>query len=456
MKRTAARRKGIMLSVLMILLIALIGVYYFLTAEPEEEEATIIASKLDLESIVEVSYSYGNNKVDFVKEGDRWILGADADCPLIQEQVKAMVYAAANVNAERVVDDSADDYERFGLDHPDITIRITGKDGNTVTYYLSSYRKDSNGHYFAASGADKVYFLKTSLFNWFSKDLSELIEMDPFPKTAADEVAGFTVGAAGAAMELAYAEDPKGITWLEDSHWFFKNGEGAYLAADAGKTEGLLSAILSLAPDSCAYWKASQKELAFCGLDEPDGTLRINSEKPYTITVGNVDASGSYYYAMQSESPMVYLIKRESVDKILGTAPADLLPERIFRLDLKEVDQLTAEFNGSTCVVDLEWNDQAVKCKVNGNDAGQEAFMAFYDSVLNLKNEGLAEEYSGSGASPYISIIFHTGNKPDMILNIYQFNLNFYRVEFDGYKNLLAGERDVRNIAEKLNELAAR
>jgi len=226
------------------------------------------------------------------------------------------------------------------------------------------------------------------------------------------------------------------------------------LAIDIDKTRDLLNNLLTLFPVSCAYYDVSKEELALCGLDEPKGTVYINSDKPYSVYIGNMDKSESFYYVMQSESPMVYMVKIKVVDEIFGTAPTDLLPEQICRVDLKEVSQLKVSFNGNIYDMDINWNTSGVNCKINGKKANQESFLDFCDSINNLNNDGLTYEYSYTDSKkPYFNIVFKTENSSDLILNIYQYDINFYRVEFDGNNNLLAGEKSVGNIVEKLNKL---
>lgn len=454
MTAKAKKRKTMILFLPILLLIVLSGIYYILTNNTEIQEEKMVASQLNLDSITGVAYEYNNKKVEFKKEGDLWVLNSDANFPLNQKQIKSMVYATTIVNAERVVDSNSQDDARFGLDNPEITIWITDLNGRTVTYLLNSYKKDQNQYYFSVLGTDTVYLIEATLFNWFSKDLNELAELDEFPSIAKEDVAGLTISLKESTIEINYIDHSSGLTDSDESHWFVKNKAGGYWAIDKAKTERLLAGITSLVPVSCAEYKVTEEELALYGLDSPHGTVFLQSDNPYTIYIGNKAKNDSNYYIMHSESPMVFLVKSTKIDEILGTSYDSLISEQICRINPKTVEKLKVILNGKTDEIDIDWSGDGVKGKLNGKRAEEETFLAFLESITNLKRDGLADEdIDYNNSKPYLSIVFKGAGFPETALDIYEYDINFYRVEFGGNDCLLVGSRDVKNILEKRKEL---
>lgn len=456
MVKGMVKKKSMLLVLLFLILLVLASVYFLLIGDKEEKIDSIIASQLDLDSIAQISYEYDERIVEITKSGELWILNADKNFPLSQKQVKTMVYATTNITAERIVDESADNYERFGLESPDITIWITDKDGDTITYLISNYDMDSNLYYFSVQGSG-VYLIKSTLYSWFSQGLYDLIEMDAFPETDKGDVNAFKIESDIATLEIAYYKDSSGMSYDDDSNWYLKKEDGKLRAAHTAFVEDLLADILRLSPVSCTDYEALGEELPYYGLDVPRATISISATVPYFISIGNLDESGLNYFIMNSVSPMVYLINCEDVDQILGKTATDLISKQICQVKLVTVQQLYIEYDGNIYNMQIEWDKKdSVSCKVNSIEVDSDVFLEFYDSITGLTREGWAEESTDNyDDTPYLSIIFYrnTEDFSQMMLNLYQYDKSFYFVKFDGINNSLVGKLDVAKIIEKLDAL---
>ena len=129
------KKKGplILTGVLVILLI----VYFGLSSwnkkqDKKEEKETVKVTDLDESTITAIKYQVAAGEMSFEKEGDTWYYSEDKDFPLKQSEPEAIVKAAAQITADRKLEDG-DSLDAYGLDDPNYSIEITEEDGTVTT-----------------------------------------------------------------------------------------------------------------------------------------------------------------------------------------------------------------------------------------------------------------------------------------------------------------------------------
>ena len=175
------KKKGplILTGVLVILLI----VYFGLSSwnkkqDKKEEKETVKVTDLDESTITAIKYQVAAGEMTFEKEGDTWYYSEDKDFPLKQSEPEAIVKAAAQITADRKLEDG-DSLDAYGLDDPNYSIEITEEDGTVTTVSFG----DSTGtdYYVTVGDTGTVYTVASSVLDDFKAELSDFAQLDEYP-----------------------------------------------------------------------------------------------------------------------------------------------------------------------------------------------------------------------------------------------------------------------------------
>src|SRR5689334_7429780 len=70
-------------------------------------------------------------KETLVRENGKWRMTEPKPLPADQDAVSSMVSSLGSLNADKVIEDEADDLKPYGLADPTLTITVKKKDGKT-------------------------------------------------------------------------------------------------------------------------------------------------------------------------------------------------------------------------------------------------------------------------------------------------------------------------------------
>ena len=293
------KKKGplILTGVLVILLI----VYFGLSSwnkkqDKKEEKETVKVTDLDESTITAIKYQVAAGEMSFEKEGDTWYYSEDKDFPLKQSEPEAIVKAAAQITADRKLEDG-DSLDAYGLDDPNYSIEITEEDGTVTTVSFG----DSTGtdYYVTVGDTGTVYTVASSVLDDFKTELSDFAQLDEYP----------SIGSGNLKKEVI---TENGTTTYDSEN----EDQEEEIAAFAG---GLGAVSLTKVAD----YSVEDADLAGYGLDEAS---RITVEATYTknedektmkMYIGSEDGNGNRY-VMLDGSKIVYQISDEVCKNILN------------------------------------------------------------------------------------------------------------------------------------------
>ena len=294
------KKKGplILTGVLVILLI----VYFGLSSwnkkqDKKEEKETVKVTDLDESTITAIKYQVAAGEMSFEKEGDTWYYSEDKDFPLKQSKPEAIVKAAAQITADRKLEDG-DSLDAYGLDDPNYSIEITEEDGTVTTVSFG----DSTGtdYYVTVGDTGTVYTVASSVLDDFKTEVSDFAQLDEYP----------SIGSGNLKKEVI---TENGTTTTYDSE---NEDQEEEIAAVAG---GLGAVSLTTVAD----YSVEDADLAGYGLDEAS---RITVEATYTknedektmkMYISSDDGNGNRY-VMLDGSKIVYQISDEVCKNILN------------------------------------------------------------------------------------------------------------------------------------------
>ena len=294
------KKKGplILTGVLVILLILYFGLSSWnKKQDKKEEKETVKVTDLDESTITAIKYQVAAGEMSFEKDGDTWYYSEDKDFPLKQSEPEKIAKAAAQITADRKLEDG-DSLDAYGLDDPNYSIEITEEDGTVTTVSFG----DSTGtdYYVTVGDTGVVYTVASSVLDDFKTELSDLAQLDEYP----------SIGSGNLKKEVI---TENGTTTTYDSE---NEDQEEEIAAVAG---GLGAVSLTTVAD----YSVEDADLAGYGLDEAS---RITVEAAYTkdddektmkMYIGREDGSGNRY-VMLDGSKIVYQISDEVCKNILN------------------------------------------------------------------------------------------------------------------------------------------
>lgn len=175
------KKKGplILTGVLVILLILYFGLSSWnKKQDKKEEKETVKVTDLDESTITAIKYQVAAGEMSFEKDGDTWYYSEDKDFPLKQSEPEKIAKAAAQITADRKLEDG-DSLDAYGLDDPNYSIEITEEDGTVTTVSFG----DSTGtdYYVTVGDTGVVYTVASSVLDDFKTELSDLAQLDEYP-----------------------------------------------------------------------------------------------------------------------------------------------------------------------------------------------------------------------------------------------------------------------------------
>lgn len=163
---------------LAVVLIAVIAGYLaarFLIVDEELVQVENVSEEvfhMDKATVAEVSYTVDGVTVEFIKDGDNWVLKDNKDIELDQVAVNDIVGFAAYLNSKSVIDDY-DNLADYGLDNPRFTIRVKDNAGNEKCYYIGDRYVVGNEYFAKVEGEDVIYTIAETYPDAFVTDVEQ-------------------------------------------------------------------------------------------------------------------------------------------------------------------------------------------------------------------------------------------------------------------------------------------
>ena len=137
------KKKGplILTGVLVILLILYLGLSSWnKKQDKKEEKETVKVTDLDESTITAIKYQVAAGEMSFEKDVDTWYYSEDKDFPLKQSEPEKIAKAAAQITADRKLEDG-DSLDAYGLDDPNYYIVINRDHGRRRNSNNSQLRR---------------------------------------------------------------------------------------------------------------------------------------------------------------------------------------------------------------------------------------------------------------------------------------------------------------------------
>lgn len=257
------------------------------------------------------------SQIKMEKIGDEWVLPEKDNYPVEGQNVSDLLDEIALIRDNRLVTTTSASHKRLQVADTEFQgkLEITTSSGTSILYVGSS--PAANSTHIRLASSDSVYLTNAisasrvdpAYTNWINTSLVQI---------AAANVSNIAVTTANGSFH--FSKD-------ENSNWTSPELSGDE-SIDASKWSSLLSGFTSIR----LVEPVSKTSQPTYGLENPTASLVLNyldennATQQGELIFGNMDESGSNYYAKWSQSPYVVLVSSYNADRIINLSKADFLP----------------------------------------------------------------------------------------------------------------------------------
>ena len=445
--------------------------------ESEEEDKSETVTDISSDDVKSVAYTADQDNVELDKEDNGWVRKDETDFPLNQDSVDSAVNNAIQLTADQKITD-VEDLSEYDLDSPQNEIKITTEDGTETVLQVGMENSSTSQYYVKKADDDKTVYLvsQSSLEPFMGSVYDNMAQSETFPTVTTATISDVKVD-----KEDGYElkQDPDDLFWTVSDD---KDSE----KADTSKAGEVTSAIGSMAYDKFVDYNCTddskygfdnpyavvtakyteeettedtsdEKETADTSEDENADTV----DKEITIYVGDETDGGRYVKV--NDSNQVYTVTTDSLSAILDSNVSDFYSMSVNYVSVNDLDSLEVQSADGTHTVNVtretskDEDDEDSEEKttttysLDGKESDETAFTTFYNKLINMTAQELAEDSKPEG-DPAYTFTFTKTDGTTLITEYYEYDTNFYAVVTED-KVYLVNKMNVRDMEEAYKEL---
>lgn len=361
MSKKTKRLLGILLLLVCVVLVYVAVTKLVKEEEPDNSNEPEAVSQVGIEAVqgmVYASEETSQEAVSLIRKSNIWYYEEDEEFPIDQEYVTSMVKTAAEVTANRTVDNPSEDLSEYGLDNPLTTVTLKLGSGKQEVFYIGSYNQAVEGYYLKLEGSDKIYVVSGQMKFAYDMTLYDIAKKEEYPLVESTSFThikienGETVTEIKGVIEEGADEYISSNQYVEKvTTWKISENGAVYKTGDQTKLQSLITSLSGMDYTHMQEFRSDETKKAKYGLDESaikvtvdyevldettarqvtnkDGISEIvcdTLEKQYVLYIGKKIVGSGYYeeYCVQIEgSKGIYTIESELLDAIVEMSAKD-------------------------------------------------------------------------------------------------------------------------------------
>jgi hypothetical protein len=133
---------------------------------PADTTVKIVSIPEDQIQAIRIQHAGGETD-DLKKDNGKWVMTGPKPLPADPDAAASLVSSLTTVTADQTVENNATDLSPYGLNHPQLDVKVTQKDGKTDDLLIGDDTPTNSGSYAMRAGNPHVYtvssYVKTSL-----------------------------------------------------------------------------------------------------------------------------------------------------------------------------------------------------------------------------------------------------------------------------------------------------
>ncbi|MDE7362478.1 MAG: DUF4340 domain-containing protein [Oscillospiraceae bacterium] len=445
--------KSVIIAAAVLLVLGVVMMILMLTAPKEEPDSDSVSStapaetvnitKQSADNVLKLTVSNENGDYTFERQkrvvsttdSDGNVTSADeyywtsADLkgvPQSDSTVRSLMSTLSALSARSVVEEAAEDMEKYGLADPQATAQISFEDGSVIKLNFGIQNPaNSSTSYLSAEGSNTVY-----LVNYYSvsaayqsvRRYANMVMTDYYSTDGSNELNYLKIQRKDLdeEVEIRFMFDIAEEADKEDSvistfntHRFVKP-----VVAEIDVTTGksVCNAMYGMTMDTCEYLEQTDENMKACGLDDPFvrmtfkyggqvKTLLLGDEIVDSTDVGGdrpslINIKG--YYAVIEGVPGIYSLAKDSAPWYTFDV-ASIISKRPVSPYIYTVEYITVTIPEGEFRFDIDGENKKFFC--DGSELSDTEFKKLYQQLISSIGEEMYTEQTDS--PPEAQVKFH-------------------------------------------------
>lgn len=152
------------ISFILIILVAVVGGYvliFELNRRPDKEPEPPYFYDVEITDIGGITISLKDTQQSFIKAGNKWVF-EDSGSPVDPARWSGIPLLLTGPRAARVLKNTLEDPQEYGLDPPETHITVTLEDGRAINVILGYKTPDGLSHYAQVVGFAQLYLVSST------------------------------------------------------------------------------------------------------------------------------------------------------------------------------------------------------------------------------------------------------------------------------------------------------
>lgn len=409
-------------TVLGIVILSLLAMVVLFLSKPEKplEEESIPVYYHD-ENLVESIEVTGPDGFKLYKDENTWVMDGMEGVGVTDAYASALVKSMTGISSPMIVEAEAEDLSVYGLENPEVTVRLRYADGEAKINIGST---SGEYYYLCVEGKKTVYIVSAQDLYMVFMERADYLET-----TVVDVDASLITKVSYPGVKIEKGEDN---AWREISPY-------ERLADEAAVKNKVLSRISSIEGDDVI--KRDEAE----GRDAGGVRITLSDGDEIALRV----LRGEENYVIPENSEYAYLVDDDKLT-FLDVTGYDLLNKYIAPVSIEKVTKIALTSSKGTSVITIDApSSEAPIFYLDGKEADEVSVRAFYEDLVGLTVNG---EGTASGAAEYAIIMtLENGEKTD--IRFISLSESDFAVSINGKTQFTANKKSVTDVFEKIEDI---
>ena len=483
MKR--AKKLYILLGVLVAVCAITFGVSRYQTRQEEIKNSGEVILEVPTDSVESLSWDVGDRSFSFHKEtteGDTdsesiWIYDEDDVFPVDKTKINNLLSCFESLTAAFVIE-NPEDLGQYGLTDPSCTINFS--DGETsYTVLLGDYSPMDSQRY-VSIGDGNVYLVSEDPMEEFDVELSKMLDDDDIPYLEEEGTTTSIRFSGEIDYEIAYEADSDNTYRTDDVYFTEQNGRQVPL--DSTRVSDYLHEVSFVFPDEYVTYKATDEDLAACGLDnpqlvieadyntededgntvsnsftmsisrDPDELAKAQSSDAETTSEDEADTETEEItsYMRIGDSKIIYRLSGEDYETLMAAGYNDLRHTEVLPADFADIAQIDISLEGTDYTITSE------------RDAEERTY--FYEdeeldiadlqsAMQTLTADSFTDEQPTEKEEIHLTLHLDLEGEPSAEIGLYRYDGSYCLAVVDGTPMCLVQRSYVVDLIEAVNAI---
>ncbi|MDR3138558.1 MAG: DUF4340 domain-containing protein [Treponema sp.] len=389
------------------------------------------------------------------KQEDLWELAPPQGIRLDQAAIENTLWSLGYLSADRIIDEAPEDLSLYGLDNPRAHIIITGSGGETAEFFGGNRAPSGSGYYVMTAGDPKVYLVSSYSGEKLYLTMKDIRDKSLSSEFEIEKVRRFLLEKGGSRLEIVPAAEAQAGMISELFPYVLIAPYAVPREADSEAFAKLLESFLNI--QIVDFIDDAPSSLEPYGLDEPARLVIETEDQTLDLLLGKT--VNDHQYAKVPEEKGVFTVN--ALDSVLPASPFGLAAKFALLVNIEKVDSFTVRGKDRP-VLDAEikrageGDDKTETYFLNGRQAAEKSFKAFYQTVIGLLADAEHPNRPGPGGDAEITIEYNLNNPAGKkaLVKLVPYNRDFYALDREGAVEFLISRPQVNAIYQAVENMS--